>query len=112
MFLDITDLVTDVNLTSTINTSALPRADDRLKLFLSWNSPSQVNCPITSYTIQWYTNNGEVLNSMVTQNTYVLFNSSNAWLLPITNYTFSIIPNTLTGPGEVTTITITTNDDG
>lgn len=101
-----------MNSTSTINTNALPGADDRLNLFLSWNSPLQVNCPITSYTIQWHINNGEVLNLIQTQNTYVLFNSSNAWLLPITNYTFSIIPNTLTGPGEVTTITTTTSDDG
>lgn len=104
--------MTDLSFTPTINSDTLPGSNDRLQLYISWSSPRDIYCPIASYTIHMKITNSTVRSETHTTETFMNFNSSNEWLKPSYNYSFSITPNTLAGSGQVITKNITMINDG
>lgn len=114
IIIDITSQVTELSFTSIINYDASPGSSDRLHLNISWSSPQNIYCPISSYIIYWKITNSTFQSETQTTETFISFNSSNSneWLKPSCNYSFSITPNTQAGFGEIITRNIAIINDG
>ena len=78
---------------------------DNVTLILSWGEPFNNFDPVVSYTVSW--NNRTFLQSFTTTDSitrsYTITN-----LIPLTNYTFSVVATNSIGSGEAGIVIITT----